>query len=813
MRGTFAFVCFSAVTLCAYGQGTLSDYDRANNLGLKLRGLLDRSDLTPQWIEGGKRFWYAVSDHGKLEYFAVDARSGKKDALFGSADLGQTPAPISIKSFDAKKVLFSAGGKQWSYDRSTKQVSELSGVGAKATAGTLKAFLPARPSGSGEETNLEIVNRSQITVVTYWVSGEREAIKYTTIKPGESYSQHTYGGHVWLLRDEKGNDLAAYQATDGSCTAVFDGTIPTPPPAPPTPDLSPDHKWRVIQRENNLFIRPAIEGKLDPLSTDGTAQNSYNGPVAWSPNGKSIAAIQTEAGEEHIVTIVRSSPPNQVQPELIKLDYQKPGDRIPHPRLVLFDVTGKKRVQVDETLFPNPWDLEDIHWSADSKTVYFTYNQRGHQVLRLLAADAATGKVRQVLEDTSPTFIDYSSKRWISYLEKTNQAIWMSETHTGYNHPELVDLATGKRTQITSGPWMVRAVEKVDEDKKELLLRVLGVHPGQDPYHVHYMRASFDGKKQVILTEGDGTHRLAWAPDAETFVDTYSRADLPPVYELRRASDGKLLAKLDQADDTRLKAAGRQNVERFVAKGRDGKTDIYGIIFKPTNFDPNKKYPVIEDIYAGPQDCFVPKSYQAYAGQMRLAELGFIVVKIDGMGTNWRGKAFHDVCFRNLSDGGCPDRILWMKEAAKSRPWMDLDRVGIFGTSAGGQNAASAVLRFGDFYKVAVSDCGCHDNRMDKIWWNEQWMGYPIGPWYAENSNVTAAKNLTGKLFLIVGEVDTNVDPASTMQVANALILANRDFDLLVVPNSNHGALGVPYVYRRMQDYFVRHLLGVEPRK
>ncbi|HEU4752977.1 MAG TPA: S9 family peptidase, partial [Armatimonadota bacterium] len=285
-----------------------------------------------------------------------------------------------------------------------------------------------------------------------------------------------------------------------------------------------------------------------------------------------------------------------------------------------------------------------------------------------------------------------------------------------------------------------------------------------------------------------------------------------PVSELRRAEDGKLICELERGDWSALLETGWKAPERFSAKGRDGKTEIYGVIFRPTRFDPARKYPVIEDIYAGPQSSFVPKAFQPFFSQQALAELGFIVVKIDGMGTSNRSKAFHDVCWKNLGDAGLPDRILWMQAAARKYPAMDLERVGVYGTSAGGQNSLRALLAHPEFYKVGVSACGCHDNRMDKIWWNELWMGWPVGPHYDEQSNVTQAHRFQGKLLLIVGEMDTNVDPASTMQVANALIKADKDFDLLVVPGAGHG-MGGAYGQRRMQDFFVRHLLGVEPRR
>ena len=293
-------------------------------------------------------------------------------------------------------------------------------------------------------------------------------------------------------------------------------------------------------------------------------------------------------------------------------------------------------------------------------------------------------------------------------------------------------------------------------------------------------------------------------------VDTWSRVDLPPVSVLRKSSDGTIAMDLEKADITRLLATGWRAPEVFTAKGRDGKTDIWGIIIRPMNFDPNKKYPVVENIYAGPQGSFVPKTFSAQSGMQSMAELGFIVVQIDGMGTANRSKAFHDVCWRNLADAGFPDRILWMQAAAAKNPWMDITRVGIYGTSAGGQNSTGAVLFHPEFYKVAVSSCGCQDNRMDKIWWNEQWMGYPVGEWYEASSNVVNANKLKGKLLLIVGEMDHNVDPSSTMQVVNALIKANKDFDLLVVPGMDHST-GGPVGDRKRMDFFVKNLLGVNP--
>ena len=425
---------------------------------------------------------------------------------------------------------------------------------------------------------------------------------------------------------------------------------------------------------------------------------------------------------------------------------------------------------------------------------------------------AADGRARTLIDETSRTFVCYSGKFFLHRMPATREAVWMSE-RDGWNHLYLVDLAAGRvKAQITRGGWVVREVERVDEEARQIWFRAGGIRPGQDPYHVHLARVNFDGTGLTVLTEGDGTHTVEFSPDRRWIVDRWSRVDHPPVHELRRASDGGLVCVLERADATALLAAGWRAPERFVAKGRDGDTDIHGILIVPTAFDPARRYPVIEHIYAGPHGAFVPKAWSAGSTLRDLAELGFVLVQIDGMGTSYRSKAFHDVAWRNLADAGLPDRIAWMKAAAATRPWMDLSRVGIYGGSAGGQSALGALLWHGDFYKAAAADCGCHDNRMDKIWWNEQWMGWPVGPHYAEQSNVTQAHRLKGALLLTVGELDRNVDPASTMQVVDALVRADKDFELIVIPGEGHGAGEGAYGRRRRADFFVRHLLGAVPR-
>jgi dipeptidyl aminopeptidase/acylaminoacyl peptidase len=334
------------------------------------------------------------------------------------------------------------------------------------------------------------------------------------------------------------------------------------------------------------------------------------------------------------------------------------------------------------------------------------------------------------------------------------------------------------------------------------------MYPGKDPYYNHLYRVGFDGSNLTTFTTADADHNVILSPDLKYYVDTYSRVDTAPAVELHTVADKKKVMQVEEGDLQPLLSAGWRMPEPFMAMGRDGKTEIWGVIFKPAKFEPSKRYPVIEAIYAGPQGSFVPKSFSPAIQQ--LTELGFVVVQIDGMGTSNRSKAFHDVAFKNLGDAGFPDRIAWHKAAAAKFAWYDISRVGIFGTSAGGQNAMGAVLFHPEFYKVAVANSGCHDNRMDKMWWNEQWMSWPIGPQYAASSNMENAWRLQGKLLLVVGELDTNVDPSSTYQVVNALIKANKRHDLLYVPGGGHGAGGA-YYQRLLEDYFVHNLMGIEP--
>ena len=574
---------------------------------------------------------------------------------------------------------------------------------------------------------------------------------------------------------------------------------------------SPDGKWEAFIKNYNVFLRSKDKKDETALSFDGSEGNYYTyRSLVWSPDSKMLAAYRLRPGYHRFIQYIESSPVDQLQPKYSTMEYAKPGDALDINQPVLFHVDAKKQINIDSSLFPNPYAISALVWRKDSRAFTFEYNQRGHQVYRVVEVDAATGQARALITEEYKTFFSYSGKKYRFDLQDGKEIIWMSE-RDGWNHLYLFDGLTGTvKNQITKGEWVVRGVDRVDEATRQIWFRASGMVPGKDPYFIHYYRINFDGTGLTPLTEADANHSLVFSADRKYYVDTWSRVDLPPISELRSTEERKVLMEVERGDIQELQKIGWRTPEVFTAKGRDGKTDIWGIILRPMNFDKSRKYPVIENIYAGPHDSFVPKSFSSYYSMQSLAELGFIVVQVDGMGTSNRSKAFHDVCWQNLGDAGFPDRILWHKAVAAKYPYYDISRVGIYGNSAGGQNALGGLLFHPEFYKVCFSSCGCHDNRMDKIWWNEQWMGWPLGPEYAASSNVDNAYRLKGKLLLVVGEMDQNVDPASTMQVVNALIKANKTFDLLVIPGGGHGPGGV-YGERKRNDFFVHTLLGVDP--
>jgi dipeptidyl aminopeptidase/acylaminoacyl peptidase len=816
----------------AGAQGTRSDYERALNLKKTTANKVFKSRVAAHWLADNAQFWYRNDlSNERREFILVNAETGVRRRAFDhkrlAAELSKATGqeiqadrlPIDNLGFSksGSEVLFRSQSKRWKCDLQNYDIQEVSQDGQEITSLEPLSRISAS-ARTGEETSITFINRTKNDVKVYWLDSEGQRRHYATIHTDQTHQQHTFAGHAWLVTDDAGKRLAVFVATEEAADAVIDDNLDNriikgkPKKETKRSGESPDGKWLAFIKDHNLCVRNLESGEEFTLSSDGTEEDAYSKRFRWSGDSEKIVVLRIQKGDGRKIHLIESSPKDQLQPKLHTISYTKPGDRIEISKPQLFNVVLKRQIPVSDKLFENPWRISDIRWSPNSERFTFLYNQRGHQELRIISVAADTGKTSIIVDEQSKTFIDYAGKRFSHYLDSEEEIIWMSE-RDGWNHLYLYDAKTGRvKNQITQGQWVVRGVEKVDEVKRQIWFRAGGIHERQDPYYVHLCRVNFDGSGLIVTTEGDGTHEVMFSPDRRFFFDRWSRVDQPPITNLRDANNGKLICELERADWSELLKTGWRPPERFVAKGRDGKTDIYGIIIRPGNFDSNCKYPVIEQIYAGPHGAFVPKSFGIKTRQHAIAELGFIVVQIDGMGTSQRSKAFHDICWKNLGDSGFPDRILWMKAAAAKYPQMDITRVGIYGGSAGGQSSLRALLAHGEFYKVAVADCGCHDNRMDKIWWNELWMGWPIGPHYEEQSNVTQAHKLQGKLLLTVGELDKNVDPASTMQVIDALIKADKDFDMLVVPGRGHGVGEIPYASRRRMDFFVRHLLGVEPR-
>ena len=568
---------------------------------------------------------------------------------------------------------------------------------------------------------------------------------------------------------------------------------------------SPDGNWECLVRDNNIWVRNIESGELTQLSFDGNEQDGYS-QYFWSPDSRYISALRKQEHKERQILLRESRPDDQVQPKYRWLDYDKPGDPLPQAAPALFDITALKQIPIDATPWQNQYELSLGRWSPDSRFFTFEYNRRGHQLYQLVAINT-DGTSRILAEEKSETFVYYNDlyRHW---MDDGRHILWISE-RDDWRHLYMIDAADGSIRQLTKGSWNVREIQRIDEEQGYILFYANGYRASksEDPYNKHLLRLEIKSGKITDLTPDDGNHQVHPNRDWTAFVDNWSRPDKPYESVVRSAKDGKVLLRLQQQDITGMLDAGYILPEVFHAKGRDGKTDIWGNIYRPMNLDPSKKYPVVEYIYSGPHDSFVAKDFSTYERFSHLVEMGFIVVTIDGMGTDNRSKSFQDVAYRNLKDAGFPDRILWIKAAQQKYPYMDTSNMGIYGYSAGGQNALSALLFFNDFYKVSVALCGCHDNRMDKIWWNEQWMGWPIGPWYSENSNVDNAWRMEGKLFLINGEMDDNVDPASTLQVVSELVKHNKDFEQLYLPGHTHD-LGSEYLKKRTFRFFYRNCMN-----
>ena len=607
---------------------------------------------------------------------------------------------------------------------------------------------------------------------------------------------------------------------------------------------SPDGKREAFIRDWNLWLRDTATGKETQITFDGKPDYGYatdnagwkhtdDAVVVWSPDGQKIATFQQDQRKTSTMTLVGT---NVGEPKVQQWKYPFAGDKdVTMIERVIIDLSAAKPATVrlrmppdqhrstcaDDLLCSDGW--EDVQWAKDGRTLAFVSTDRGHKSATLRVADAQTGAVRDVYTETVAT--QYQSAPALDsvdwrYLPESNEFIWFSQK-SDWGHLYLHDLATGKlKHPITSGDWNVTDIAHIDPASRTLWFRGVGREAGRDPYFVHYYKVGLDGGDVQLLTPENASHVVTASKDGKYFVDTYSTIDTAPVTLLRDA-DGKQVAELARTDLSRLKAAGWVAPEAFTVKARDGKTDLYGQMFKPSNFDPAKKYPVITYIYPGPQVGSVrSRSFQpAHGDHQALAELGFIVIAVDGMGTPLRSKSFQDKWYGDMADNTLPDQVAALKQLAAEHPWIDATRAGIWGHSGGGNATAAAMFRYPDVYKVGIAESGNHDNLSYEDDWAERYHGLVADKGdgktnYTGQDNAAYAKNLKGKLFLLHGLMDDNVPPQSTLLVVDALVKANKDFDLLLLPNARHGyGMDSYYVMRRRWDYFVRNLLGVEPPK
>lgn len=611
------------------------------------------------------------------------------------------------------------------------------------------------------------------------------------------------------------------------------------PAAPRNAIVSPDGKKAAYIKDYNLYVEELASGKETQLTTDGVEDFGYatnnagwiqrESPVLlWSPDSKKIATFQHDGrgvGEMYLATT------NVGHPELKAWKYPLPGDSlIFRIERVVIHLDDRRVVRLQMPPDPHRSSTTDhiagrggrfldVEWSADSEHLAFLSNSRDHKEATMRVADPETGEVRTVYSEKVVTFYEsgYGDGNW-RFLPDLDAFIWYSQK-SDWGHLYLHDLETGdlKKT-ITQGNWNVLDITHIDKEEQTIYFTGAGREAG-DPYFQYFYRVDLDGSDLQLLTPDSANHAIDLSPEGTYFVDVYSTPTQPPVSVVRN-NRGELIMELGKADISKLIATGWQPPMPFTVKARDGETDLYGLLFKPVDFDPNKKYPIINYIYPGPQSGSVgSRSFSASRrDNQAIANLGFIVVSLDAMGTPMRSKSFHEAYYGNMGDNGLPDQISGMEQLAERYPWIDLTRAGIYGHSGGGFASTDAILRYPDFFKVAVSGAGNHDNRNYEDDWGEKWQGLLVNNSdgttnYDNQANQLLVNNLKGKLLLAHGTMDDNVPYYNTLLVADRLIAANKDFDLVMFPNRRHGFGNEPYMMRKRWDYFVQHLLGATPPK
>ena len=730
-------------------QLTADDYARAERfLGGNTSPLVYGNSVQPRWMDDG-RFWYANTVRGGTEYLVVDPASASKGRAFDHVRIGEALGAAVGTSFEALDI---------------------------------------------------------------------------------PLSNMVFEGHDVILT-LRGLGVARCHLEEYRCTPEAGDE-----PVQRNEVASPDGERVVFIRDHNLWVRERRSGEETQLTTDGEELFGYgtnnagwvrrDRPVVkWSPDSRKIATFRHDARGVGTMTLASTKVGH---PEVDTWPYPLPEDtvifRVHRIVLDLDRSDGDYMVRLD--MAPDQHrstcsdhiecggELGDLEWSADSDHFVFVSSSRDHKVAQVRMADAASGEVRDIFTEVEETF--YESQSGWRYLSDSEEILWFSQ-RDNWGNLFLYDANTGRlKRKVTDGEWNVLDIQSVDEDERTVTFIGNEREPG-DPYFQYLYRVGLDGGTVDLLTPDSADHSVSIAPDGSYFVDSYSTPVVPPVHVLRD-HDGRRVMTLETADISRLEASGWEPPMPFTVKARDGDTDLHGLLFRPLDFDPEASYPVVNYLYPGPQSGSVgSRSFRASHRDLQsIAELGFVVIELDAMGTPMRSKAFHEAYYGNMGDNGLPDQMGGIEQLAERHPWIDATRVGIYGHSGGGFAAADAIMRYPDFYSVAVSQAGNHDNRNYEDDWGEKWQGllevYPDGTTnYDNQANQLLAANLEGKLLIAHGTLDTNVPPSNTMLVVDALIAANKDFDLLMLPNRGHGFGNEPYMMRRRWDYFVRHLLGAEP--
>jgi len=735
---------------------TAFDYQHAESfLSYNTEPLIDNGSVHPNWLPGD-RFWYRVLVVSGSEFILIDPVKKTRSAAFDQEKLASSLSKATGKRYETDMLPF----QSFSFSADDKSI----------------IF-----QADGKQWKCDLQSYQCIVDTTR-----------LSTSSGDGRRQ---------LRGEGSNEV-----------------------------LSPDGQKEAFIKDYNLWVRDVKTKKATQLTTDGIKDFGYatdnagwkssDRPILlWSPDSKKIA---TNKQDERNVSDMYLITTNVGKPTLKAWKYPLPGDKeIAMIKRVIINTDVPKVIELQippdahRSTFSDDISMEDLNWSDDASRLAFISTTRDHKNEKVRIADASTGAVREVFEETAPTQYEsgWGSANW-RYLAKTNEIIWFSE-RDNWGHLYLYDALTGKlKNQITKGDWVVTKLLKVDEKKRELYFMVDGREPA-NPYFSQFYKISFDGKHLTLLTPEDGNHVVTLSPSKNYFIDSYSKPDIAPVTVFRNI-DGKLITNLEKTDISRLAEAGWKPVAPFSVKAHDGKTDIYGLMYTPTHLDPNKKYPVIDYIYPGPQGGSVGGwSFAASRGDNQaLAELGFIVVQIEGTSNPLRSKSFHDMSYGNMAENTLPDQVTGIRQLAQRYAYIDTARIGIWGHSGGGFATACAMFRYPDFFKVGIAESGNHDNRNYEDDWGERYDGLVTQSNYEAQANEMYAKNLKGKLMLAHGLMDNNVPPENTLLVVEALERANKDYDLVIFPNSAHGyGAFSPYMMRRRWDYFVKNLLGAEPPK